>query len=498
MACQSFTPSLNPLYLPEQALYGQGNDLGWQLSKTPFALTVQQYESLLKLGQALFQFVLATEKLLRDSEKGIMPPWIAQLYWQGKPQELVRFAKMNALKRHVPLVIRPDLLLTETGWALCEIDSVPGGLGFTAALNQAYQQSGFEVLEAQGGLPKAFLNMLLGFWHTQKQAQTIKKPTIAIVLSDEAGDYLAEMTWLVGEIRQDYPEIHIIHPRQVTLAGQQLVFQTVMGEEQPIHLIYRFFELFDLPNIPQIELIQYAVKKGLVLCTPPFKPFHEEKLTLALFHHPLLNAFWQENLEPGAYDLLKKAIPHGWILDPTPLPPQSLIPDFAPKGQPVQSFEAGLSGLSQKQRELVIKPSGFSPLAWGSRGVTVGHDVSAAVWQERVTEALNAFSETPHILQTYQNTMVSEIELFTRSALSTDSANPENLHQVMKARTRLCPYFFVTYPIETARSGESDASGRMTSPELTLAGVLATSCPVDKKVIHGMKDAVLAPCQVMS
>ena len=27
-----------------------------------------------------------------------------------------------------------------------------------------------------------------------------------------------------------------------------------------------------------------------------------------------------------------------------------------------------------------------------------------------------------------------------------------------------------------------------------LGGVLATICPADKKIIHGMKDAILAPC----
>ena len=29
-----------------------------------------------------------------------------------------------------------------------------------------------------------------------------------------------------------------------------------------------------------------------------------------------------------------------------------------------------------------------------------------------------------------------------------------------------------------------------------LGGVLATICPADKKIIHGMKDAILAPCAV--
>jgi len=44
----------------------------------------------------------------------------------------------------------------------------------------------------------------------------------------------------------------------------------------------------------------------------------------------------------------------------------------------------------------------------------------------------------------------------------------------------LCPYYFV--------SGEGD------SARPTLGGVLATIVPADKKIVHGMADAVLAPC----
>jgi len=43
---------------------------------------------------------------------------------------------------------------------------------------------------------------------------------------------------------------------------------------------------------------------------------------------------------------------------------------------------------------------------------------------------------------------------------------------------RLSPYYFVQ------------------DEKAELGGVLATICPADKKVIHGMKDAVMAPCAV--
>jgi hypothetical protein len=48
----------------------------------------------------------------------------------------------------------------------------------------------------------------------------------------------------------------------------------------------------------------------------------------------------------------------------------------------------------------------------------------------------------------------------------------------MTGRARLSPYYFVT--------GET----------VELAGILATICPADKKIIHGMKDAIMAPCAV--
>jgi len=50
----------------------------------------------------------------------------------------------------------------------------------------------------------------------------------------------------------------------------------------------------------------------------------------------------------------------------------------------------------------------------------------------------------------------------------------------MKGRARLCPYYFV--------AGDGDAA------RPALGGVLATICPADKKIIHGMTEAVFAPC----
>jgi hypothetical protein len=463
-------------FLPKTPLYGAaelenpgvGAGVGWALSPEPFVLTALQWQNLQRLGPLLLKWMHAIDELYRQSQNPNLPvpAWISALYDQGKPPALLQFSRMKRTKSQVPLVLRPDLLLHDDGWTLCEIDAVPGGIGFTAALNYFYRRNGLPVVESPEGMPGAFLNML------KACAPEQETPVIAIVLSDEAADYHAEMAWLVETIRQGsdlaapYPHIFLLHPKEIDLVRDRLVLtDPVSGVETPIDVIYRFFELFDLPNIPKLELIQYAVKKGFVHCTPPFKPHLEEKLTLALLHHPALTSFWEKALGSDDFAWLKQSVPPGWIVDPTPIPSQAVIANLAPAGQAIQSFQA-LKTLTQKERELVLKPSGFSPLGWGSRGVTIGHDYSAEDWSARLDTALASFGHIPYILQKFIPAGVGSVERIDRET---------NVITSFKARTRLCPYYFVQ------------------NGEVTLAGVLATSCPADKKLIHGMKDAVLAP-----
>lgn len=482
------TPVLDISYLADFTLYGNGenqdgknkeNNLGWELSPEPFWLSQEQFAELQHLGGVLWRFLNALDQLYKDSlnpnlsQKIKVPAWVSGYLNQGKPEALIQFSQMKRLKNQMPLVIRPDLLITDDGFALTEIDSVPGGIGFTSALSKAYWQSGFETVirpdTMSMSMPEAFLKMLLANYPETDTENT--NPSIAVIVSDEAGDYRKELQWLVDQIRATgYFEIAVIHPKDVDLLGDQLVMTLSTGEKKPIDLIYRFFELFDLPNIPKVELIQYAIKKKYVHCTPPFKPYLEEKMMLALLHHPALRTYWLSALGEADFSSLKRLIPPTWVVDPTPLPPHAVIPDLMPAGEPLQSFE-GLFGLSQKARQLVLKPSGFSPLAWGSRGVGIGHDMPAEDWQQAVEMAMASFAQTPYVLQTFRNPATAPLE---RLDLKTGERT------VFKAKTRLCPYYLVM----------------PNQAEPVLAGVLATACPADKKIIHGMRDAVLAPCAV--
>jgi hypothetical protein len=127
---------LNLKFLPEQPLYGAADDAGgqgpgWQLSPEPFLLSPERIEQLAQLGDILNRFVQGVDNLYRQSQNPNLPVpgWVAELYDQGKPDGLLQFSRMKRLKSHLPLVLRPDLLLHEDdGWTLCEIDAVPGGI----------------------------------------------------------------------------------------------------------------------------------------------------------------------------------------------------------------------------------------------------------------------------------------------------------------------------------------------------------------------------------
>jgi hypothetical protein len=85
----------------------------------------------------------------------------------------------------------------------------------------------------------------------------------------------------------------------------------------------------------------------------------------------VLRAFWTSELSAAAVTLLDEVLPHTWVMDPTPLPPQAVIPGLAVNGRPVTDFMQ-LAQTSKRERAFVVKPSGFSSLAWGSRGVSFG------------------------------------------------------------------------------------------------------------------------------
>jgi len=196
------------------------------------------------------------------------------------------------------------------------------------------------------------------------------------------------------------------------------------------------------------------------------KPWLEEKMAFALVHHPALEPFWSHELGADTFELLHRWMPKTWILDPRPVPPHAIIPGLTVDGRSVSDWKA-LATLSQKGRRFVIKPSGFSELAWGSRGVSVGHDLPQTEWAAALEAALASFPRVPRILQEFRKGRHVAVSYH-------DPVKDEIVP--MPGRVRLSPYYFI--------AGDN----------VELGGILATVCPLDKKLIHGMTEAVMAPC----
>jgi hypothetical protein len=431
----------------------------WRISPGPFFLTPAELATLQALGQHLLTFMGSLNRLYYESVRGSQPPWIAEYLDQGKPDDLIAYARMHRFRDALPGVIRPDLLLTDNGFMMTELDAVPGGIGITGCLGRAYSELGWQVIGGARGLVDGFATMI------RHVAGSTPHP-LAIVVSDEARDYRPEMHWLAAQLNETGLSSAMAEPNEIIFTEDGLR----LGDGKVISVLYRFFELFDLKNVPKAELMLYAVKKGRVAMTAPAKPWLEEKMAFALLHHPVLASFWIRELGAGTFSALRELMPHTWILDPQPVPPHAVIPDLAPSGQPVSDYRV-LARLGQKERRFVVKPSGFSELAWGSRGVSVGHDLSQQDWAQALERALASFTTVPYILQ--------EFRKGRRVASEYHDPIADSLIE-MPGRVRLSPYYFVN------------------GDKTDLGGILATICPLDKKLIHGMTDAIMAPCAIAS
>lgn len=447
--------------LPAEGLFDIEQTAGapCRIGTEPYWISPEVVASLERQGRLWLSFLTAAQRLYLKSVHGEAPEWIAAYLDAGKPARILDFGRMNRFKSQFPMVLRPDLLLTDEGPIACELDSVPGGIGLLACLTRLYEQEGYRCVGSPDG-------MVTGFRHALTQATGAPHPSTAIVVSEESRMYRPEMRWLAQAVREQGTPCWAVTPEQLVL-GETGGEVHVGDATHAVDVVYRFFELFDLPNIHNAEAVLNAAKLKRLRLTPPPKAHQEEKLVFALLHHPALTPLWENELGARALQELRALIIPTWVLDPRPVPPHATIAGFSLAGRPVQSWSA-LATLSQKERALVVKPSGFAEEAWGSHGVKFGADLAQDEWARIVNEALEAFPHHPRVLQPYRKSTLVRVPYF----------DPDRQEiRELAGRVRLCPFYFVT--------GEDT---------VTLSGVLATICPADKKAIHGMPDAIMVPC----
>jgi len=439
----------------------------WQLSPEAWPLSHEQVAQLEAIGAACLEYHQALENLYLRSAAGknllrnkpLTAPWVVDYLDRGKPDALVSLARDPKSRGAFPPVLRPDLLLTAHGFVMTELDSVPGGIGLTAFLNRLYR----------GGIVGEGDLMVKNF-HAALAAlrPAVRNPLIALVVSDEAATYRPEMSWLARQLQLEGKRVFCLRPGDIFPLGGALFFDAD-GNPEKIDVLYRFFELFDLANIKGADFILEACRSGEVVIAPPLRPFQEEKLGFALFHHHRLQDYWAEALGGKTLKLLRSLIPPSWVIDPAPLPPGAVLDGPRIGGRAMCDWSE-LAGASQKERDLIIKISGFHETAWGARGVVLGSDCSREEWEITVARAVEAAGTHPHLLQEYKKPQRVLHRVYPGAPVAEE----------VEGRLRLCPYYFIV---------EGHAR---------LSGALATFCPPDKKIIHGMQDAALLPSRVVA
>lgn len=472
MSCTALDPSMTPrdqvLFLndamPAGLFGGVGVDIervAWRLSPEPFPISPATLAAIEALGPDLLRFYRTLASLYQRSVRGTAPAFIAEYLDLGKPEAIVKLGRQNRLRSDVPGVIRPDLILGEGRFIASELDSVPGGMGFVGAMAQAYCELGFDTVGTTLGMPAGLAAML-------RSSSGKERPTTAIVVSAESGDYRAELDWLAAAMnRRGLGETYVCKPEEIVFTEDALFVRLPGGEEKKLDVLYRNFELFDLLNVAKHDLILYAARHNRVTMTPPPKAYLEEKLSFALLHHPLLAKTWRSELG-DAFGRLRTIFPQTWVLDPRPLPPQASIDGLSAAGEPVRDWMQ-LVPLGKSERDFVVKPSGFSELAWGSRGVKVANDLTKEEWQGALDAALGSYAKTPYVLQRFHKGKRVKVPYFDRRS--------DDIRQ-LDGRARLCPYYYVI------------------GDETRLGGILATIAPAEKRLIHGMSDAIMSPCAV--
>ncbi len=446
----------------------------WRISPKAWALSADQILEIEAIGQACLAFHQALENLYSRSwqDKNLLrnqplkAPWVASYLDRGKPAALIEHERHARLKGRIPAVLRPDLLITDHGFALTELDSVPGGIGLTSFLNGLYSTSGAageassDIVGSEEGMIRAFYEAIAG------DCSERNFPFVAILVSDESATYRPEMEWLASQLQRMGRRVFVYHPNDLIPIDNTLCVP-LEGNLQKVDVIYRFWEMFDAANIATFDHILEAWDAGEIEITPPMRPFQEEKMALGLFHHPMLEPFWKENLGKSDFRVLKRIIPHTWIVDPTPVPPCAFLDAPLVEERPIRDWMQ-LGAASKKERDLILKISGFHETAWGARSVVLGSDVSREEWTAAIQNAVTNPEGSFYVLQQYLKPR--------RIAHPVYSDDGEI--QVMEGRVRLCPYYFI-------KSGKA-----------SVQGILSTFCPADKKIIHGMKDAALMPCRL--
>jgi hypothetical protein len=286
---------------------------------------------------------------------------------------------------------RPDVLLTEEGYKVCEVELSPFGFPLAVFLEDAYN-----AIRKKGGRKIWSQNVLkkfVDFW--QKRTKTKKG---RFVFSSHTEQFIGQFEFLSKRLKSlgyDFKPV--------------ILKSKISNFNAPL---YRCFYLYEK------SMAEFWEKVKTVKKLPGETSFYETKLPLAIF----------TNDESVRQKLSKKSRK---TLDSMLLPTWVLESDSLPK-----SFPLGISNwteiaeLSKSKRKFVIKRIGDHPQASWAKSVVFLHKISALATRQLIETAL--LESGQWIIQPFINSKKVTQNYYSFS---------DKKWIDMKGRVRLTPYY---------------------------------------------------------
>lgn len=366
-------------YTARRAEHVTQEHLPFRISPTPFVVTDEQQREIREIGADVSDFFQASDTLYRGNDQ------VKELLNRGKPE--LFYSSDRPLDY---LFIRPDLIITDAGFTICEIETSPFGLGLAHLLTEGYQRAGFDTIVDPDQLVQ----------HVQERTT----PNGTVVYSQKTEAYQGQLTYLAE-----------------TVFGRNWGTQSVEGLESEANL-YRAFYLAEYMEDPHVrtllERIDKCPDKGVL---PSLTPHLEEKAVLALLWDKRFEAYYRSQLGDATFHHLRQVIPPTWIVGEERYFVQGMPDGIEHSSQ--------LATVTKSKRSFVLKTSGFHHSSSWGEGVAFLHKKSG----NAVADLFHGVSQNPdtlHVVQEFRKPVEIPMTYETTEGVL-----------AIGAKVRLTPYF---------------------------------------------------------
>ena len=338
-------------------------------------------ENVIHLGPAICEFFHVTVELYNTDER------VKELLDQGKPE-----CYKGQIKPEY-LFLRPDLILTEEGFFVCEIETSPFGMGLAEMLNRSYCDCGFDTIVARDKF--------------QSYMEASLPENGIVAYSNKCSPNAGQLQYLADQI--------LSGPGRQWSAEK--IDENFSSEAKSIYRAFYLSEIFSDKNVQKVV-------SGDNHFLPSLTPQFEEKAILTLIWDKRFEEYYKTQLGSATFNFLREILPPAWLVGKEEY--------FSPGLPGGISSTSAISTLGQSKRKWVLKQSGFGEHSSWGEGVTFLHRATRPVLEAKLQEACTS-KDVLYICQEFRDGVKRKTQYYA------DAGNEEILE--MDARVRLIMYY---------------------------------------------------------